>query len=509
MLTRCIASRAAKRTRTNIRWPNRLVIYIVFVLAQVSKVIYLIRRITGEECRAVARHKSCYFFIIGRNMEPLFEEEEVEEEVDLDRRFQFPKDVVIKKFEDKNLVIYTEGVLWLVLDDCELEIYKELSNGKSIQEVLEIFDEENVVTVLSQIEAKQFEHPVVAHSNEKNIYIYLTNNCNERCKHCYMYAGDIKIEEMPTEIWKEVLSEFKRCGGHGVTFTGGEVTVYKGYEVLLRHAHELGLNVTVLTNGILWNDKSIKECGPYIDEVQISIDGYDKESYYKVRQFDGFEKAISTLITFSRLGVRASMAVTPLYEDLEEFIHNLEPFAKSIIEEYPEIYIRFNLELLDGRDVRKTQIGSAEFRKNIRNLVERLYPNYYLETFPLNYEGHIIRKNCGFGEIAIAANGDVFWCNRIHELTSRWNIRTSKFEDILSASDKIKLTTDVEHSSACMKCDIKYICGGDCRMNYEGISDADSHEGVWTNTCPKGTKENIYRKMVLSNEYFYVDLDEE
>ena len=53
-------------------------------------------------------------------MEPLFEEEEVEEEVDLDRRFQFPKDVVIKKFEDKNLVIYTEGVLWLVLDDCVL-----------------------------------------------------------------------------------------------------------------------------------------------------------------------------------------------------------------------------------------------------------------------------------------------------------------------------------------------------------------------------------------------------
>lgn len=46
-------------------------------------------------------------------------------------------------------------------------------------------------------------------------------------------------------------------------------------------------------------------------------------------------------------------------------------------------------------------------------------------------------------------------------------------------------------------------------MNYEGISDADSHEGVWTNTCPKGTKENIYRKMVISNEYFYVDLDEE
>ena len=90
------------------------------------------------------------------------------------------------------------------------------------------------------------------------------------------------------------------------------------------------------------------------------------------------------------------------------------------------------MELLDGRDVKKTQIGNVEYRKTIRSLVERLYPGYYIETFPLNYEGHIIRRNCGFGEIAIAANGDVFWCNRIHELSSHWNVNTSKFEDIIN-----------------------------------------------------------------------------
>lgn len=163
-------------------------------------------------------------------MKPLFEEEEVEIEVDLGKRFQFPKNVVIRKFENRNLVIYTEGILWLVLDDEELNIYQEFNKGLSIQEVLEKFDEEKVAEVLSQIEAKQFEHPVVTEPSEKNIYIYLTNNCNERCKHCYMYAGDIKIEEMSSEVWKKVLSKYKECGGQGVTFTGGEVTVYKGFE---------------------------------------------------------------------------------------------------------------------------------------------------------------------------------------------------------------------------------------------------------------------------------------
>ena len=441
-------------------------------------------------------------------MEPLFEEKFVEIEVDFNKRFEFLGNVLIKKFENKNLVIYTEGIQWLVLDDEELEIYKDFSSGYSVEEAIKKYEEEKVVAVLSQIEAKQFEHPLISTRNEKSIYIYLTNNCNERCKHCYMYAGDIEVEELPLEVWKEVLYRYKACGGQGVTFTGGEVTVYNGFEDLIKYAHELGFNVTVLTNGILWDNESINSCAPYIDEVQISIDGYDKDSYYSVRQFDGFDKAISSLITFSKSGIRTSMAVTPLYDNINGFVKNFESFAKKIIEDYPEIYIRFNLELLNGREIKKNQERNDQYRRVVRGLVERLYPDYYFETFPLNYDGHTIRKNCGFGEIAIAANGDVFWCNRIHELTSRLNVRTSSFEEILEESEKIKLTTDVDHSYPCSKCDIKYICGGGCRMNYEGIVDVDTHEGPWLNVCPDGTKEALYRKMIMSNEYFYVDIDE-
>lgn len=441
-------------------------------------------------------------------MEPLFEEKDVEMEADLNKRFHFPSELVVKRYEDNNLIIYTEGVLWLVLSDKEKAIFDFLSMDGSIAEALEKFDEDDVVNVISQIEAKQFEHPIVKEADETNIYIYLTNNCNERCKHCYMYAGDIKIQELSSDVWMKFLEEYKACGGKGVTFTGGEVTVYKGFKEVLKKAHDLGLIVTVLTNGIQWDENEIIECSTYIDEVQISIDGYNPESYYAVRQLDGFDKAIATLIKFNESGTRTSMAVTPLYDNLEEFVVNFEPFARSIIEKYPQIYIRFNLELLDGRDVRKTQIDNVEYRRNIRALVERLYPNYYIETFPLNYEGHIVRKNCGFGEIAIAANGDVYWCNRIHELSSKWNILSTSIEKIMKCSREIKKKTDVDHSITCRKCEIRYICGGNCRMNYSGIKQVDNHRGMWDNICPKGTKEAIYKKMVLCNEYFYSDITE-
>lgn len=76
----------------------------------------------------------------------------------------------------------------------------------------------------------------------------------------------------------------------------------------------------------------------------------------------------------------------------------------------------------------------------------------------------------------------------------------------MMCSHEIKIKTDVDHSTTCRKCEIKYICGGDCRMNYSGIKQVDNHRGMWDNICPKGTKEAIYKKMVLCNEYFYSDI---
>lgn len=47
-------------------------------------------------------------------MEPLFEEKDVEMEIDVNKKFHFPSEVVVKKYKNNNLIIYTEGVLWLV-----------------------------------------------------------------------------------------------------------------------------------------------------------------------------------------------------------------------------------------------------------------------------------------------------------------------------------------------------------------------------------------------------------
>ena len=436
-------------------------------------------------------------------MTDITEDIPINKELDIEKRYSFPEQLVIRKVYETNLVIYTQGCSWLVLSDEELFVFKQFQCGKSIEEVLSNNNEKIVLSVLTQIEAKKFEHPQIRENNIRNIYIYLTNNCNLRCRHCYMYSGDRHIQELSLEDWKKIILDFKISGGYGITFTGGEVVLYQGFQELIQYTHDLGIKVTILSNGILWTEDMIDFFSLYIEEIQISIDGYDRDSYYAVRQFDGFEKAIATIKAFYQRGVRVCMAVTPLYEKMDDFVIGFEKFGKQFLIDYPNVNIKINMELLDGRNVKSENEKNKKYKKSLKRLTEILYPDYYKQNFILNFSNKTLQKNCGFGEISIAANGDIYWCNRIFELNKAANITDISFSELFDKSNYIQTITDVDHSAICSKCDIKYICGGGCRLQYPGINTAEQFSGFWRNTCPEGRKELLYQKMIESNEYFY------
>ena len=436
-------------------------------------------------------------------MSDYIDNETVESEIDIRKIYSFPDDLAIVSHNGYRIVVHTQGITWIVLNsDEEYGVFSSLQTGKSIEEVLSLYPEESVMNVLVQIEAKKFDRLMKYNEEIEHLaYIYLTNNCNQRCKHCYMYAGDIVIDEVAPSQWIEVLDKLKANSFTGVTFTGGEVTVYKGFETIIKHAHDIGLTVTILSNGLLWTEEKIDQLHGFIDEIQISIDGYDDQSYYSVRQSHGFEKALSCVKRFSELGTRVSIAVTPLYNDLDKFISQFEPFARKLISEYPNLFIKINHELIVGRTVNPTKEENEQYKRKLKGLVERLYPDFYIEGFVENFTKRQLKKNCGYGGISFGPNGNVYWCNRIHELKSEYNVFTDDFSDIIDQSNTVRKKTSVENVSPCMDCEIRYICGGGCRLKFKNISEASHSSGVIEGYCDG--KESIYEKMILSNEYFF------
>lgn len=431
-----------------------------------------------------------------------------DKEIDLKKIYKFPKKISYVKYKDKNLVIYNGGCNWLVFSDEEYKVFKFLEQNKSIEETFDFFCEEEIINVITQIEAKKFENPLVYDKREFNICIYLTNKCNLRCEHCYMYSGDLKINELPAAVWKNLLNNFKKNDGKCVTFTGGELLLYRDWLEILKYAKEsLGLTVAVLSNGLLWKDELIKQASKYIDQIQISVDGYDENSYFKVRKAFGFFKALDTSKKFSKLGTKVSLAVTPLYDGLDKFIIEFKKFIIDFKKDNTDIQIDLSLELIPGRNIVISPEKNKKYRQSLKKLVNDLYPEYYFENFAINYIETNRMSNCGFGSITIAPDGAVYWCNRITELKSEYNIKTTSIGELKQLSENVREKTSVDHVRPCSDCEIRYICGGGCRLKYKKISstDLDRQKILFETNCSIDEKNNFYKKMVGSNEYFYIE----
>ena len=124
--------------------------------------------------------------------------------------------------------------------------------------------------------------------------IELTMRCNLHCGHCYCPPGDRQSELTTSEL----IQLFDRMAEMGTLFllmTGGDPLLRKDFPELYRHAKELGLLVTIFTNGTLIDDRIaalFEELPPYL--VEISLYGLTRQVYERVVAVSGsFDRCLA------------------------------------------------------------------------------------------------------------------------------------------------------------------------------------------------------------------------
>ena len=151
----------------------------------------------------------------------------------------------------------------------------------------------------------------------KQVFLYLTDECNTRCVHCY-YKPWLKDHhgEMPTEVVQALLQKFRSLGATKVSLLGGEPTQYgqaPGNERLGRIvtlARQIGYTyIRIVTNG-LFDDSLL--CDPElrrIDEITFSVDGDTPEVHNSLRGTNAFQRVIRSLRHAVSLGYRVHMTM--------------------------------------------------------------------------------------------------------------------------------------------------------------------------------------------------------
>ena len=453
------------------------------------------------------------FLTIIKYIKEVTLKEEVEIELTGDTILNLPHNLFYQNIENELLVISQNTANWIVLfNDEQKKILNLLINKHTLQEISEITNNEDFNFVISQIIDRDFlENQPIEFNLPQNegLYIYLTNDCNLSCTHCYMYSGKPKINELDKEEWFKIILNAKNNGIKSITFTGGEVLQHKDWFEIIKFTKENEITVTILTNGILWNKDKIEQSKNYIDELQISLDGTNEQINSIIRGNGNFLKALENIKLFVKAGVKTVIATTPTLENIKEIEKTYINFAKQLLEELnsENLYFKISQKLITGRKVNALIKEKAKEYSDITNkLANSLYPNYSIKNFINNMGKGQGMKNCGYGGISISSDGKFYICNRVEDLEPIAT-KNEDFEKIMKDANYYYEITSVDNVIPCRNCELKYICGGGCRIDeyyYRGNQNKiEKDKPLIKISCDDEYKNNIYKKLIASIKYTY------
>ena len=438
---------------------------------------------------------------------------EVKKTIDPNKKYNMPPSIKVVKHRDSFLVIAPETAKWIVLDNDEQFDFFELLRNYTLQDSLNRFkgDYNNAQHVVIQLEARRFEDTrTIIKTDDGIMQLYLTNSCNLRCPHCYMVAGEKKKDELTIAEIKELLYNYKKYDGKTVVFTGGEVCMHPHLYDIIFYSHEVGLNNEILSNGTMWTDEMIEKVSPLIQRIQISIDGYSEEENAKVRGRYNFDRSLNTIDKFLRRKVLVDVAITPLYSSsLKTNYKKYIAFARNLKKKYEKynFNIRFTSEMLDGREVHLSKEEKQDYKEIMGKIINECFEDYADIPFINFHKMDGIEMNCDYGNLTVACNGDVYFCPQVSRLQSVVNLREVDFSVIADMAEKARELSSVNNLMPCKECELKHICGGDCRINFfEVFRNCDIEKlasSTPTRICNSQVKEEYYDLMIRTNKKLF------
>ena len=138
--------------------------------------------------------------------------------------------------------------------------------------------------------------PLLQDTHQRNhsyLRISITEKCNLRCTYC-MPAEGIALTPRPHLMTEDeivsIAQTFVDLGVTKIRLTGGEPLVRKEAHGIIERLGQLGVQLTLTTNGLLVHDfiSTFKKAG--IKALNVSIDSLQKEKYKAITRRDPFNQ---------------------------------------------------------------------------------------------------------------------------------------------------------------------------------------------------------------------------
>ena len=293
----------------------------------------------------------------------------------------------------------------------------------------------------------------------------ITGKCNLNCRYCYAsrFRG---LTELNTSECLRIIDEAGELEVDHISFTGGEPFLRKDIFDLFAEARNLGIYVTVVTNGSIMDEDKARRLSRLGVFVYLSVDGV-RESHEEVRGEGSWRFVEKAVNLFKKFGVEFA-TVTALnkrnYVEVEKLLRFSVDSGASYHCFIPVMpFGRAGWQnVLDKKQV-------LEFFRILEDSLGRvdatvdLWCMPFAERFigsPSNVYVNVCR---GMGAIDISVNGDILLCDVLDVVLD--NVKGKSLKEVWVKCENHELVKNILNpklDEPCNLCPVKSKCLGGC-----------------------------------------------
>ncbi len=311
---------------------------------------------------------------------------------------------------------------------------------------------------------------------------HITDECDQRCKHCYIYSEDSRRapERMDWEEMRIVLRNcLDFCAANGrlpyFYITGGDPILHPDFWRLLERLNARGIPFTILGNPFHLDDRAcarLRALG--CEKYQLSLDGM-RATHDWLRKPGSFDCTLEKIPVLHRAGIKSVVMTTVSGANIDE----VPDIIDAVVEHGADVFafarycptsaerdvgiapLRYRA-LLETCD-RKFRACEAAGCKTYFNKKDHLWTLYEYETgafrIPESAKEGVIYGgcNCGNCHLTILPNGDLYACRRVQNSRVA-NALTDRIADVWI--NEMEAYRDYPKFKKCANCELLAWCRG-------------------------------------------------
>lgn len=311
---------------------------------------------------------------------------------------------------------------------------------------------------------------------------HLLDDCDQRCKHCYIFSGDepVELNRMSFGQMQRTLANIEDfCETFGrvpyLYITGGDPILHPDFWRLMDLLKDKGIGFTIMGNPFHLTDevcRRLHESGCL--RYQMSIDG-NRQTHDWFRRPGSYDETLARIPMLSRNGIRSIIMTTVSDVNAGE----LPEIIDAVVEAQADVfafsrYVPTPGENMEGlapleyravlddayRRFKALEDAGCKTYFNRKDHLWRLYEwEKGLWSIPEDAEEGIVYDgcNCGSGHLTILPTGDVYACRRVAG-SKVGNALEERLADIwLGPMEDYR---QIDGFSKCSRCELLSWCRG-------------------------------------------------